>query len=140
MKAIDRRRLLGGILCGAVAAAAGLALTSAPIEAMPFDASVAGSLNEMIEKAQVVVGARFRVVLATVITAAGAAGGTEVVASVAGVDTEPPVRSFLFLRQVTRADAPPAIAIRYDHAAVPTGSPVARRTSVSRPTIRPRPS
>ena len=38
MKAIDRRRLLGGILCGAVAAA-GLALTSAPIEAMPFDAS-----------------------------------------------------------------------------------------------------
>jgi len=25
MKAIDRRRLLGGILCGAVAAAAGLA-------------------------------------------------------------------------------------------------------------------
>ena len=43
MKAIDRRRLLGGILCGAVAAAAGLALTSAPIEAMPFDARVAGS-------------------------------------------------------------------------------------------------
>ena len=38
MKAIDRRRLLGGILCGAVAAAAGLALTSAPIDAMPFDA------------------------------------------------------------------------------------------------------
>jgi hypothetical protein len=47
MKAIDRRRLLGGILCGAVAAAAGLALTSAPIEAMPFDARVAGSLDGM---------------------------------------------------------------------------------------------
>ena len=51
MKAIDRRRLLGGILCGAVAAA-GLALTSAPIEAMPFDARVAGSLDGMIEKAR----------------------------------------------------------------------------------------
>ena len=55
MKAIDRRRLLGGILCGAAAAAVGLALTSAPIEAMPFDARVAGSLDGMIEKAQVVV-------------------------------------------------------------------------------------
>ena len=51
MKAIDRRLLLGGILCGA----AGLALTSAPIEAMPFDARVAGNLDGMIEKAQVVV-------------------------------------------------------------------------------------
>ena len=55
MKAIDRRRLLGGILRGAAAAAAGLALTSAPIEAMPFDARFAGSLDDMIEKAQVVV-------------------------------------------------------------------------------------
>ena len=55
MKAIDRRRLLGGILCGAVAAAAGLALTSAPIDAMPFDARVAGSLDGMVEQAQVVV-------------------------------------------------------------------------------------
>ena len=54
MKAIDRRRLLGGILCGAVAAA-GLALTSAPIEAMPFDARVAGSWDGMVQKAQVVV-------------------------------------------------------------------------------------
>jgi hypothetical protein len=55
MKAIDRRSLIGGIVCSAVAAAAGLALTSAPIEAMPFDARIAGSLDGMIEKAQVVV-------------------------------------------------------------------------------------
>ncbi len=54
MKEIDRRRLLGGILCGAVAAA-GLALTSAPSEAMPLDARVAGSLDGMVQKAQVVV-------------------------------------------------------------------------------------
>ena len=47
--------MIGGILCGAVAAAAGLALTSAPSEAMPFDARIAGSLDGMIEKAQVVV-------------------------------------------------------------------------------------
>ena len=55
MKAIGRRRLMCGILCSAVAAAAGLALTSAPSEAMPFDARVAGSLDGMVEKAQVVV-------------------------------------------------------------------------------------
>jgi len=59
-KAIDRRRLIGGILCGAVAAAAGLALTSAPIEAMSFDARIAGS--------------------------AGVAGGIDVGASVDGGD------------------------------------------------------
>ena len=90
MKEIDRRRLLGGILCGAAAAAAGLTLTSAPSEAMPFDARVAGSLDGMVEKAQVVVVKSSelapRVVLATVITAAGVAGGIEVDASVAGVD------------------------------------------------------
>ena len=55
MKAIDRRRLLGGILCSAVAATTGLALTSGRIEAMPFDAGVPGNLDGMIEKAQVVV-------------------------------------------------------------------------------------
>ena len=50
MKAIDRRRLISGILCGAVAAAAGLAVTSTPIEAMPFDARIAGSLEGMLRK------------------------------------------------------------------------------------------
>jgi hypothetical protein len=46
----------------------------------------------MIEKAQVVVvnpRCRVRVIIATVITAVGVAGGTEVVAPVAGVDSEP---------------------------------------------------
>ena len=49
MKAIDRRRLLGGILCGAVAAA-GLALTSAPSEAMPFDAASRAAWMEWLRK------------------------------------------------------------------------------------------
>ena len=37
MSAIDRRRLIGGILCGAVAVT-GLTLTLGASEAMPFDA------------------------------------------------------------------------------------------------------
>jgi hypothetical protein len=44
-----------GILCSSLAAATGIALTSAPVEAMPFDTRVAGSVDGMIEKAQVVV-------------------------------------------------------------------------------------
>jgi hypothetical protein len=55
MKAIDRRRLLGGILCSCVAATTCVALISARVEAMPFDARVAGSVDGMIENAQVVV-------------------------------------------------------------------------------------
>ena len=55
MKTIERRRLLGANSVRRRGCGAGLALTSAPIEAMPFDARVAGSLDEMIEKAQVVV-------------------------------------------------------------------------------------
>jgi hypothetical protein len=54
MSAIDRRRLIGGILCGAVAAT-GLALTSGTTDAMPIDARITGSLDDLIVKAQVVV-------------------------------------------------------------------------------------
>jgi hypothetical protein len=55
MKETDRRRLLSGILCGAVAAATGLVMTPASVGAMPFDARVAGSLDGIVGKAQVVV-------------------------------------------------------------------------------------
>jgi hypothetical protein len=55
----------------------------------------------MIEKAQVVVvnpRRRVRVIIATVITAVGVAGGTEVVAPVAGVDSEPVLLSLNDIR------------------------------------------
>jgi hypothetical protein len=54
METFDRRRLLGGILCGGVAAS-GLALTSGARAAMPFDLRVADNPDDLIEKAQVVV-------------------------------------------------------------------------------------
>ncbi len=53
MTIIDRRGLVRGILCGA--AAAGLALTPGATDAMPFDNRVAGSPDDLVEKAQVVV-------------------------------------------------------------------------------------
>ena len=55
----------------------------------------------MIEKAQVVVvnpRRRVRVIIATVITAVGVAGGTEVVAPGAGVDSEPVLLSLNDIR------------------------------------------
>ena len=52
MKMIDRRRLIGAILCGA---SAGLALTPGTLEAMPIDAGVPDGLDGFIEKAQTVV-------------------------------------------------------------------------------------
>ena len=52
MSAIDRRRLIGGILCGAVAATR-LALTSGTTDAMPIDARITGSLDDLIVKAPV---------------------------------------------------------------------------------------
>ena len=54
MTEIDRRRLVRGILFGAIAAAAGLAATSAGA-AMPLDARLPGALDDWVEKAQVVV-------------------------------------------------------------------------------------
>ena len=52
MSAINRRSLVGGFLCGAVA---GLALTPGVVNAMPFDERVADNPDNSIEKAQVVV-------------------------------------------------------------------------------------
>ncbi|HKN31089.1 MAG TPA: hypothetical protein VJY34_25730 [Roseiarcus sp.] len=52
MKTIDRRKLLGAIVC---AAAAGIALAPGALEAMPIDARVRHGLPDPIEKAQVVV-------------------------------------------------------------------------------------
>ena len=52
MKTIDRRRLIGAILCGA---SAGLVLTPGTLEAMPIDAGVPDGLDGFIEKAQAVV-------------------------------------------------------------------------------------
>ena len=52
MKTIDRRKLLGAIVC---AAAAGIALAPAALEAMPIDSSVRDGLPDAVEKAQVVV-------------------------------------------------------------------------------------
>jgi len=52
MKTIDRRKLLGAIVCGA---AAGIALAPAALEAMPIDSRVRDSLPNDVEKAQVVV-------------------------------------------------------------------------------------
>jgi hypothetical protein len=49
---IDRRRLMGAILCGA---SAGLLLTPGIVEAMPIDAGVPDGLDGFIEKAQAVV-------------------------------------------------------------------------------------
>ena len=51
MKTIDRRKLLGAIVC---AAAAGIALAPAALEAMPIDSRVRDGLPDA-EKAQVVV-------------------------------------------------------------------------------------
>ena len=47
MKAIDRRHLIGGFLCGAVA---GVVLAPGAGEAMPFDERVLHDPNDMIEK------------------------------------------------------------------------------------------
>ena len=53
MKEIDRRRLVGGILFGA--AAAGLALAPGAATSMPLDDRLPGTLDDWVEKAQVVV-------------------------------------------------------------------------------------
>jgi hypothetical protein len=54
MELIDRRALTRGILFGAAAAAAGLALS--PVAAMPLDDRTPLALDEWIEKTQVWVG------------------------------------------------------------------------------------
>lgn len=54
MDALDRRKLIGALLCGA-AGAAGLALIPGAAEAMPFNSRVALNPDDLIEKAQVVV-------------------------------------------------------------------------------------
>jgi hypothetical protein len=52
MTTIDRRRLIGAILCGV---SAGLVLTPGTLGAMPIDARVPQDLDGFIERAQVVV-------------------------------------------------------------------------------------
>ena len=52
MKTIDRRKLLGAIVCGA---AAGIVLAPAALEAMPIDSKIRDGLPGDVEKAQVVV-------------------------------------------------------------------------------------
>lgn len=52
MKTMNRRRLLGAIVCGA---AAGIILAPSALEAMPIDANVRDGLPDPVEKAQVVV-------------------------------------------------------------------------------------
>ena len=52
MKTIDRRRLIGAILCGA---SAGLVLAPGSLAAMPIDAGLAKGLDGYVERAQAVV-------------------------------------------------------------------------------------
>jgi len=52
MKTIDRRGLLGALVCGA---AAGLVLAPAALHAAPIDARAGDRLANPVEKAQVVV-------------------------------------------------------------------------------------
>jgi hypothetical protein len=52
MKTIDRRRLIGAILCGA---GAGLVLAPISLAAMPIDAEAGKGLDDFVEKAQAVV-------------------------------------------------------------------------------------
>jgi len=52
MKMVDRRRLIGGILCGA---GASLVLAPVALEAMPIDTRIAHDLDGFIEKTQTVV-------------------------------------------------------------------------------------
>ena len=55
MELIDRRGFARGILFGAAVAAAGLAVSSGTLSAMPLDDRVPGALDDWIEKAQAVV-------------------------------------------------------------------------------------
>lgn len=57
MEAIDRRRMLQYVLCGAAAATAGLALTCGEVEAMPLalEKDLAARADTRVEQAQVVV-------------------------------------------------------------------------------------
>jgi hypothetical protein len=55
MDLIDRRGFARGILFGAAVAAAGLAVSSGTVSAMPLDDRVPGALDDWIEKAQAVV-------------------------------------------------------------------------------------
>jgi hypothetical protein len=55
MEFIDRRGLIRGILFGAAVGAAGLAVGSGAVSAMPLDDRVPGALDDWIEKAQAVV-------------------------------------------------------------------------------------
>jgi hypothetical protein len=52
MKTIDRRKLIGAILCGA---GAGLVLAPGTLAAMPIDSGVADGLDGFVENAQTVV-------------------------------------------------------------------------------------
>ncbi len=52
MKTIDRRRLIGAILCGAGAA---LVLAPEAVEAMPIDTRVPEGFDDFVEKTQTVV-------------------------------------------------------------------------------------
>jgi hypothetical protein len=55
MDLIDRRGFARGILFGTAVAAAGLAVSSGTVSAMPLDDRVPGALDDWIEKAQAVV-------------------------------------------------------------------------------------
>ena len=83
MSAINRRSLVGGFLCGAVA---GLALTPGVVNAMPFDERVADNPDNSIEKARKS-SSRVRVVRVRV-DAGGFAGGVEVGVRAAGSGCE----------------------------------------------------
>lgn len=52
MKTIDRRRLIGAILCGAGSA---MVLTPVALEAMPIDTKLPEGFDDFVEKAQTAV-------------------------------------------------------------------------------------
>jgi hypothetical protein len=56
MDLIDRRGFARGILFGTAVAAAGLAVSSGTVSAMPLDDRAPGALDDWIEKTQVWVG------------------------------------------------------------------------------------
>jgi hypothetical protein len=58
MESIDRRRMLRDVLCGAVAATAGLALIREGVEAAPLalDKGLADKTDDRVEKVQAVIG------------------------------------------------------------------------------------
>jgi hypothetical protein len=52
MDELNRRSMMRGILCGAAVVGAGLALPPGAAEAMPIDASLANTLEGLIEDVQ----------------------------------------------------------------------------------------